>query len=164
MFKLLRRVLGLATVAFAAIGAVFLVGMRRKSARVQDAVRRLNRAFTNPIVLKTAGAPGATASIVRHVGRTSGRTYETPVGPFGTPDGFLIALPYGTKPDWVKNVRAAGRAQLVHEGTTFEVVEPEVVRIATVLEHLPANEQRLLRMFAVDECLRVRTAGRVEPT
>ena len=66
-------------VVLVAIGIVFLVGMRTKLPLVQHAVRRFNRTFTNPRAMKKAGTPGAYASIVRHVGRTTGRPYETPV-------------------------------------------------------------------------------------
>jgi len=38
--------------------------------------------------MKTAGTPGAYAGAITHVGRRSGRVYETPVGPFATDDGF----------------------------------------------------------------------------
>lgn len=92
-----------------AIGIVFMVGMRTKSPPVLHAVRRFNRAFTNPRAMKKAGTPGAYASVIRHVGRTTGRPYETPVEAFATDDGFLIALPYGSDADWLKNVLARHR-------------------------------------------------------
>src|SRR5687767_8959102 len=55
--------------AVAADATVFLVGMRTKSPAVVDRVRRFNRAVTNPRVLRSAGSPGASASVIRHVGR-----------------------------------------------------------------------------------------------
>jgi deazaflavin-dependent oxidoreductase (nitroreductase family) len=144
--------------ALAGAAAVFLVGMRTKSPAVLRGVRRFNRAVTNPIVLRSAGTPGASASVIRHVGRRSGRSYETPVGPYAVGDGFVIALPYGPGVDWVRNVMANGSATLVHEGRTVTVREPEVVSTALVLADLPQSEQRTLRLFAVDQCLRVRPA------
>jgi len=138
------------------VGILFLVGMRKKSPTVLRAVRRFNRAFTNPRQMKTAGTPGAYASVIRHVGRTSGRPYETPVGTFATDDGFVIALPYGSDPDWLKNVLASGSATIVAEGHTYRVDRPELVPTAVAAPHLPRSEQRNLRLFAVDQCLRVR--------
>ena len=143
-----------------AIGIVFMVGMRTKSPPVLKAVRRFNRAFTNPRAMKKAGAPGAYASVIRHVGRTTGRPYETPVGAFATDDGFVIALPYGSDADWLKNVLASGSATIVDEGNTCRVDQPELFPTAVVAPHLPPKEQRTLRLFGVDQCLRVR---RVEP-
>ena len=130
--------------------------MRTNARPVQHAVRRFNRAFTNPHAMKTAGTPGVRASIVRHVGRTSGRPYETPVETFPTDDGFVIALPYGPDTDWLKNVLASGSATIVEDGNTYRVDQPQLVPTAVAAPHLPANEQRTLRLFAVDQCLRVR--------
>ena len=139
-----------------AIGVVFFVGMRTGSPLVRNMVRRFNRAFGNPHQMKTAGTSGAYASVIRHVGRTTGRSYETPLVPFTTEDGFVIALPYGSGTDWLKNVMASGSATIVREGDTYRVDRPEVVRTAVAAPYMPAKEQRELRRFAVDQCLRVR--------
>ena len=141
------------------LATVFLLGMRSKSPAVLDRVRRFNRAVTNPRVLRSAGSPGASASVIRHVGRASGRSYQTPVGPFAVGDDFVIALPYGPGADWVRNVLANGSATIVHEGQTVAVHQPEVVSTADVVRDLPSSEQRTLRLFRVDQCLRVRRAG-----
>jgi deazaflavin-dependent oxidoreductase (nitroreductase family) len=155
---MIRRLITGLLVALGIVGAVFFIGMRTKSPLVLDNVRRVNRAFTNPRVLRSAGTPGAPASVIRHVGRTSGRHYETPVGPIATADGFLVALPYGRRSDWLKNVLAAGNATLVHEGSTYTVDQPTIVPTTSVVDELPAGERRTLRLFRVGECLRLRQA------
>jgi deazaflavin-dependent oxidoreductase (nitroreductase family) len=142
-------------IALVVLLVVFLVGMRTKSPAVVDGVRRINRAFTNPRVLRSAGTAGANAAIIRHVGRTSGRRYETPVGPFEVGDDIVIAMPYGMRADWVRNVLAAGTAELVHQGRTMTVTEPRVVPTSEVLDALPSGEQRTLSLFGVDSCLRL---------
>jgi deazaflavin-dependent oxidoreductase (nitroreductase family) len=139
-----------------ALGVVFMIGMRTRSPLVLDAVRRFNRAFTNPRAMKRAGTPGAYASVIRHVGRTTGRPYETPVGAFASDDGFVIALPYGSDADWLKNVLASGFATIVDEGNTYTVHRPELVPTGEAAPYLPPKEQRTLRRFGVDRCLRVR--------
>jgi hypothetical protein len=159
MMRWIGRMIGVLVVALGAIAVVFVLGMRRKSPVVQDNVRRFNRAVTNPRVLKTAGTPGASASIIHHVGRTTGRSHATPVGPFAVGEGFVIALPYGPGADWVKNVLASGSATLVHEGSTIDVDRPEVVPVTLVIDELPTSQQRTLRVFGVEECLRVQRAG-----
>lgn len=151
----LLSVVVVVALALAALGVVFFLGMRSKSPAVQGLVRRMNRRFTNPRQLRSAGQPGAYASIVRHVGRRSGTAYETPVVPFPVDGGFVINLPYGTRPDWLHNVLAAGTATLVNEGRTYRLDEPEVVPTADVIEALPVKEQRTLRRFKVDQSLRV---------
>jgi hypothetical protein len=155
------RIVGATVVGFAVLATVFLVGMRTKNPAVVDRVRRFNRAVTNPRVLRSAGEPGASASVIRHVGRLSGRSYQTPVGPYAAGDDFVIALPYGPGADWVRNVMAEGSAVLVHEGRTVPIHEPEVVPVAEVITDLPSSEQRTLRLFGVGECLRVRRTPRL---
>ena len=155
MGRVLAKLAAVVILAVAALGAVFVVGMRRKSPAVQGAVRRTSRAM-KPLAMRTAGRPGAYASVIRHVGRTSGRGYETPIVAEPVEGGFVIALPYGTAADWVKNVLAAGSAELVDEGTTYTVDRPELVPVAQAGTLLPADTQRSLRLFRVEHCLRLR--------
>lgn len=141
-----------------AIGAVFVVGMRRKSPLVLDAVRRTGRA-TKRFALPLSGKPGGIASVVRHVGRKTGRPYETPVQAVATDEGFVIALPYGPNTDWLKNVLAAGSATIVHEGSTDQVDRPEVVSMSEAGSLFPPREQRAHRLFGVELALLVRRVG-----
>jgi deazaflavin-dependent oxidoreductase (nitroreductase family) len=140
----------------AVVLVVFLRGMRAKSPFVLKAVRTFNGRFANPRQMKTAGKPGAYAGVIRHTGRRSGAVYETPVGPFVTDSGFVIALPYGTTADWVKNVLAAGSATLVTEGRTHQVDQPEIVPLSEVMDAVPDKERWNLRLFGVDQAMRVR--------
>jgi len=126
------------------VGSVFIIGMRRKTPFVLDAVRRFNRGVGNPHQMKTAGTAGAYASVVQHVGRNSGRQFETPVVAETMMDGFVIALPYGSQADWVKNVLKSGSATIVHEGGTYFVHQPEVVATADVLAYFPEKDRRNL--------------------
>jgi deazaflavin-dependent oxidoreductase (nitroreductase family) len=156
VLRWLGRFVGVVAVVVAGLLAVLVVGMRTGNPAVLDRVRRFNRVVTNPRVLRSAGSPGASAGVVRHVGRVSGRPFETPVGPFEVGGDVVIALPYGPGADWVRNVLAAGSATLVYEGRTVLVHEPEVVPTAEIAAELPRSEQLTLRLFGVDQCLRVR--------
>jgi deazaflavin-dependent oxidoreductase (nitroreductase family) len=135
---------------------VLVAGMRWQLPIVIDAVRLLNRSLTNPRVLRTAGSASTQTSVIRHVGRTSGRTYETPVDIIPAQDGVLIALPYGTRADWLRNVLVAGFATIVSQGGGFEVDEPIIAATAEVADHIPARTLRTLRLFGVTECLHLR--------
>lgn len=141
----------------AAVGIAFVVGMRRKSAVVVGAVRRLSRA-TKTLPLKTAGTGDAYASVVRHVGRTSGKSYETPVHAVATDSGFAIALPYGPGSDWVKNVLARGSAAIVSRDSTYPVDEPKIVPLAEATLSFTPRDRLAHRLFGVKECLIVRSA------
>lgn len=137
----------------AALGSTWFLGMRRKWRPVLDLQRRVNRALVNPRQLRSAGTPGAYAGVVHHVGRRSSREYRTPVVPFPAPDGFVVALPYGTRPDWVRNVLAAGAARIDYEGETCDVSDPQIVSTADAPITFPESEQRAHLTFDVRECL-----------
>lgn len=164
MLQLIGLILGGVIVVVVAVGIVFVAGMRGKWPMVLRAVRRINRAFVNPRMLKSAGTPGAYASVIHHVGRTTGRGYETPVAAEPTDDGFVIALPYGTTSNWVKNVIASGSATIVDEGVTHRVDRPEIVPLATMIDHFPVKDRRGLARFRVDQCMRLRRVDRVGPS
>jgi deazaflavin-dependent oxidoreductase (nitroreductase family) len=159
MFRSIAKLASGVVLALVAIGVVFVVGMRAKSPPVLDTVRKTSRAM-KPLVLKSAGTPGAYASVIRHVGRTTGRSYETPVQAVATANGFVIALPYGPNTDWLKNVLASGSATIVDEGNTYEVNRPEIVPIAVAGPNFSPQDQRAHRWFGVQQCLQVL---RVEP-
>lgn len=139
--------------------SVLVAGMRWKLPPVLDAVRRMNRTVTNPRVMRSAGAAGTQTAVIRHVGRTSGRAYETPVDVIATGDGFLIALPYGTRADWVRNVLAAGSATIVSQGERIDVDAPIIAATSDVAHQLPDRTLRTLRLFGVTECLHLQRAA-----
>ena len=147
-------------VGVVAIALVFVLGMRAKSPLVLSPLIRLQRAIINPKQMRSAGTPGAYASVIRHRGRTSGRPYETPVGVVAADDGFVIALVYGSRTSWLQNVLASGSATIVHEGQTYEVDQPEIIPMQEVAARFTSGDQQGFRWLAVDQALRVR---RVEP-
>jgi deazaflavin-dependent oxidoreductase (nitroreductase family) len=162
MGRMFARLIAGVLLVLVTTGIVFVAGMRTKSPLVLDTVRRTSRAM-KPLALKSAGTPGANASVIRHVGRTTGRAYETPVGAVAIDDGFVIALPYGPNTDWLKNVLASGSATIVDEGSTYDVHRPEVLPMAQADRYFSPQDRRAHRVFRVDQCLRVRRLGPEEP-
>lgn len=120
----------------------------------QNALRLFTRA-TRPLALRSAGQTGTATSVVRHVGRRSGRTYQTPVIAARHDDSFLIALPYGERTDWLKNVLAAGSATIITDGRSYKVDRPEVIPMAEATAYFRPREQRMHRQFRVDTALQV---------
>jgi len=161
MFGQILAIGAVVLLGFAALIVAFILGMRTKSPIVLRLVSAISRAI-NPRQMRSAGRPGAFASVIRYRGRSSGKAYATPVGAVRAGDGFVITLPYGTRAQWVRNVLAAGSATLVSEGETCRVVDPEIVPTSSVQACFSPADQRVNRLFRVDECLRVRRAG--DPT
>ena len=162
MFGVVLGLIAALVLGVAAIGLIFVLGMRAKSPIVQGAIIWLGKHGFNRIQLKTAGTPGAYAAIIRHRGRVSGQTHETPVGAFAMGDTILIALPYG-RSNWARNVLAAGTATLVFEGETFGVDSPELIPLTDVETVFAPREQRMHRIFGVEDVLRLRRVDRVVP-
>ncbi len=157
----LLAILGAVILGSTALAIALIVGWRAKSGLVLGPIVWMSKKVMNPMQMRTAGTPGAYASIVRHRGRTSGAAYETPIGVVADGDAFLVALPYGSRAQWLRNVLAAGSATLVHEGRTYPVDRPELIPLATVADRFSASDQVLFRWMRVEDCLRLHNAERV---
>lgn len=151
--RVFAGLLGALLCAVVVFMGLLVAGLRWQLAPVVDAVRQVNRSVTNPRVMRTAGTAGTQTSIIRHVGRTSGRVFETPVDIIETPSGLLIALPYGTRADWLRNVLTAGSATVVDNGEPIDVDRPTIVATSDVAAMIPARTLRTLRLFGVRQCL-----------
>jgi deazaflavin-dependent oxidoreductase (nitroreductase family) len=155
---------GVVALGLAVLAIAFVVGWRAKSGLVLGPIVWMSKKVMNPMQMRSAGTPGAYASIVRHRGRKSGADYETPIGVVAEGDAFLVALPYGSRAQWLRNVLAAGSAMLVHEGTTYHVDRPELIPLATVADRFSASDQKLFRWLRVEDCLRLHNAEYAEAT
>jgi deazaflavin-dependent oxidoreductase (nitroreductase family) len=122
--------------------------------RLARRIARLNKHVTNRLTRPLAPhLPGL--AVVTHVGRRSGRTYRTPVNVFSRDDGFVFALTYGPRAQWVENVLAAGRCELTTRGRTYALSDPEVFRDPS--RHAAAPVARpMLRLLGADEFMRMR--------
>lgn len=110
---------------------------------------KINIAFTNRITSLFAGwLPGF--GILTHVGRKSGKVYQTPVNVFRAPNGFIVALTYGSQSEWVKNVLAAGGCELRTRGKRYQLSAPKVVRDPT-RRRFPFPVRLGLRIVGADE-------------
>jgi len=158
VFGQILAVVAVLFLGLAAVAILWLLGMRAKFPPTIKAMVWLTRTVMNPRQMRSAGTPGAYASVIRCRGRKSGRSYETPVVSVPTDDGFVIALPYGSRANWLRNVMASGSATIVHEGHTYAVDQPEIVPMRAVEASFSVSDQRSHRLFGVDECLRVRKA------
>jgi deazaflavin-dependent oxidoreductase (nitroreductase family) len=123
---------------------------------IPRSVARFNAHVTNRVSRPFAGRlPGF--AVVTHVGRRSGRTYDTPVNMFRDGERYVFALTYGADSQWVKNVMAAGGCEVRTHGRTVHLCEP---RIFSDPEHLlvPAPVRVALRILDVNDFLSMRPA------
>jgi deazaflavin-dependent oxidoreductase (nitroreductase family) len=114
---------------------------------------RLNRRTINSVTRPFAGKlPGF--AIVIHRGRRSGRLYRTPVNAFREGNNYLIALTYGAGTDWVRNVLAAGSAEMVTRGRRIALTQPRIVSDAGACT-VPLVVRAMLGVIGVTQFLRL---------
>ena len=88
--------------------------------------RHIAERYVNPVTCRVAGKLPA-FGILTHRGRTTGRTYRTPINVFCRSDAYYVFLTYGSEAQWVKNVIAAGACSLETRGRVVELVQPELI-------------------------------------
>jgi hypothetical protein len=94
---------------------------------------------SNAIFLKIAGGPLRAYSLLKHIGRSSGKEYATPLTAYPLGDGFVIALLYGdaTIVSWCRNVMAAGKCIIKTNGQEHVLGRPEIISAAQALPAYP---------------------------
>ncbi|MHC9291006.1 nitroreductase family deazaflavin-dependent oxidoreductase [Mycobacterium sp. LTG2003] len=116
---------------------------------------RFNRHVTNPIQRLWAGwAP--TFGILEHVGRKSGTRYRTPLSVFGTDEGVAILLTYGPNRDWLKNITAAGEADMRRHGRTIRLADPRVVTKEEAAAHVKGRVQKVFARLPFEQAVLLR--------
>jgi deazaflavin-dependent oxidoreductase (nitroreductase family) len=110
----------------------------------------------NKAAAKLAGHRGLPLwALVQHQGRKSGKTYETPIAVVGsTTNAVYIALPWGRRTDWVRNLEAGG-GTLAWKGHTFSVAASAFVDKDEVLSATSGLRREVTRRWALDDFLRL---------
>ena len=91
--------------------------------------------YINPFAVTVARfTPGIT--VIRHRGRTSGKSYETAISAYRKGSTVAIILAHG-KTNWVKNILATGDAELTLRGRDVHLVNPRIVAAGTDDASLP---------------------------
>jgi deazaflavin-dependent oxidoreductase (nitroreductase family) len=110
----------------------------------------------NPVVLKIAGARYSPFARIEHVGRRSGKPYQTPLIMRRIPGGFMLALTYGPGTDWYRNLVAAKGGTVRWHGRAYRLQQPELIDAASGLAAFPAPARLILRLNQIDQFARVR--------
>ena len=117
-------------------------------------LRPFTTRFVNPVTRRFARwLPGF--GIIRYRGRRSGSLYRTPMNVFRHDDHYVFALTYGPDVQWVKNVLAAGRAELEIRRRRIRLAEPEVLRDPS-RGSMPQPVRFFLGLMRVSTFLRMR--------
>jgi deazaflavin-dependent oxidoreductase (nitroreductase family) len=107
------------------------------------AFERFQIKYLNPLVRPLSKRmPGF--AVIKHRGRTSGKEFETIVTAYRKDGVLAIGLAHG-KTNWVKNVLAAGEADIHVARKDLHLVNPRVLPAGTVDPTLPRIAQMLAK-------------------
>src|SRR5688572_17606962 len=109
--------------------------------KIRKGIGLLLKHTLNPFTRRLAHSSFGPFSIIQHVGRRSGKHYETPIIIAPDADGFIIELTYGPEVDWYKNVLAAGGCTVIWHGQNYVInkIEPMDSDIGRSAFPLPAR-------------------------
>ena len=112
-------------------------------------LRPFTTRIVNPLTRQFAGwLPGF--GILTCRGRRSGKTYRIPLNVFRRGDTFAVALTYGSEAQWVRNVLAAGEAELRWRRRTLRLGDPKLL-IDPKGRLVPLPVRLFLRLLRVSE-------------
>lgn len=98
-------------------------------------------------------------AIIRYPGRKTGKIYRTPMNYFRAGDAYVFALTYGSDVQWVKNVLAAGEAELQVGSKAIHLTDPELL-VDPSRSLMPPIVRLGLGLMRVTEFLRMRPDAR----
>ncbi len=116
-----------------------------------DRVRIFNKHVTNRVLRRFANGSRGPFAILGHVGRRSGKPYETVIWVWPTREGFVIALTYGTRVDWYRNMMAAGGGTVFWHRRRYTVGKPELIDAQAALPAFPAPFRLIFRTVGKPE-------------
>ena len=123
---------------------------------LRDRVRIFNKYVTNRVLRVFASLSFGPFAIVRHVGRRSGKPYETVIMVWPTGEGFVMALTYGKSVDWYRNILAAGGSSVFWHRKSSAVGKPEQIDAQTALTAFPALFRLVLGRVGLRDFVRVK--------
>jgi len=114
---------------------------------LRDRMRIFNKHVTNPVLRGFTSFSHGPFAIIHHVGRRSGKPYETVIWVWQMREGFVIALTYGPDVDWYRNMQAAGGGTIYWHKRLYVVGKPALIDAETALQAFPAPFRLIFRTF-----------------
>lgn len=108
-------------------------------------IRYFNKYVTNRVLRRFAKSSRGPFAIIYHVGRKSGKSYETTIMVWPLEDSFVIALTYGEAVDWYRNILAAGHCTILWHKKVYALGKPESLDVETALQAFPPFFKRILQ-------------------
>ncbi|MEP7194131.1 MAG: nitroreductase family deazaflavin-dependent oxidoreductase [Actinomycetota bacterium] len=117
----------------------------------------INKRVFNPMEVRRGARP-----VLIHTGRSSGKTYRTPLDAHRLPDGYLFIPLYGPRTDWVRNVLAAQAAQPSIDGHEIELQSSRLVKKKDIWPLVPTTNKSYPGISSESELLRMDIRDRAQ--
>ncbi len=114
----------------------------------------VNKRIFNRLELKKGVRP-----VITHIGRSSGKAYQTPLDAHPVEGGFIFILVYGSQSDWVQNILASGTAQLKAGSSEHKLNNPRVVTGDVAWRLLPETVKKPPGFLKISEFLQMDVAS-----
>jgi len=147
--RIARRRFALLVLAIGGAVLSWLVLLPRIFRRNRDLILEIGpvRKFLttyNGMTRNISGTERSSWGLLTHVGRRSGRVYQTSLGTIAYGDGFLLPLGYGPHTDWYRNLMATGTGTLAWKGRTYQLERPELISGPEAMRAWPIMSRMLL--------------------
>ena len=123
--------------------------------RSQELLRAISRA-TAPISRPLAGHRFLPLwAVLRHRGRRTGREYAVPVAIRATEEAFVIAIPFGERTQWVRNVVDAGGCTIRWQAAEHPATAPAIIGYEEAAPAFASMQRWILRRAGVSRFIRL---------
>lgn len=131
--------------------ALLRIFSRNRDALLSNGTFRTILKRYNQLTRWSSGTPLSGHGLLSHVGRRSGRSYQTSLGISEYGDGFLVPLTYGPRTDWYRNLHAAQGGTLAWKGHRYPIERPEIVSGLAPMRAWPLPSRILLQLAGVHD-------------
>jgi deazaflavin-dependent oxidoreductase (nitroreductase family) len=125
----------------------------------RDRVIRFNKHILNKLTLKWAQSSWGPFAVIYHVGRRSGKQYETPIIVQPIAEGFVLALTYGPEVDWYRNIVAAGKCRIRRHGKDYAIDKIESMDTDAGLRAFPWIARTILGRVGAEDFVKLKSVS-----
>ena len=130
---------------------------RTRTFKLPKRIRTFNKYVLNRLLRGFVYLSLGPFAILRHVGRRSGKSYETVIWVWRLGEGFVIAQTYGPDVDWYRNMLAAGGGTIIWHKKVYVVGKPEPIDLDTALPAFPAAFRLIFRKAGMKDFVWMRS-------
>ncbi len=117
---------------------------------MKNPIPTFNKYILNRVLSRLAGVSQTPFALVRHMGRKSGKAYETPIIVQPAENAFVIALTYGPDVDWYRNVLAAGHCEILWHKQPYQITAIEPMETQAGRDAFFSPARTILKLTGTD--------------